>query len=142
MERKATARWTGDLKGGNGQFKVGSGVVDGAYSFATRFENAPGTNPEELIAAAHAACYSMALSNGLSKSGHVPRSVETTATVTLGLVGGGFEITGITLDCRTDVAGMDAAELVKTAQDAKRNCPVSKALAAVPIALRLNGKDA
>jgi osmotically inducible protein OsmC len=142
MERTGTARWTGDLKAGNGTFKVGSGAVDGKYSFATRFENAPGTNPEELIAAAHAACYSMALSNELSKAGHIPRSVATTATVTLGMVGAGFEITGILLDCAVDVADVDAPALLKTAQGAKTNCPVSKALAAVPITLRLNGHAA
>ena len=138
MKRIGSARWTGDLKDGQGTLKLGSGGFEAPYSFATRFENAAGTNPEELIAAAHAACYSMALSNALSKAGHVPRSVETRAIVELGMVGGGFAITGITLECTADVAGIEGAALHGVADDAKKNCPVSKALAAIPITLVLN----
>ena len=137
MDRKGSARWEGDLKQGNGKFALGSGGLSGAYSFATRFGDTPGTNPEELIGAAHAACFSMALSAGLSKVGFVPTSVETTATVHLGLVNGLFEIVGIDLTVHA-VAGNISAELLKsTAEDAKKNCPVSKALAAVPISLTL-----
>ena len=137
MDRKGSARWEGDLKQGNGKFALGSGGLSGAYSFATRFGDTPGTNPEELIGAAQAACFSMALSAGLSKVGFVPTSVETTATVHLGLVNGLFEIVGIDLTVHA-VAGNISAELLKsTAEDAKKNCPVSKALAAVPISLTL-----
>lgn len=137
MDRKGSARWEGDLKQGNGKFTLGTSTLSGAYSFATRFGDTPGTNPEELIGAAHAACFSMAFSAGLSKVGFVPTSVETTATVHLGLVNGLFEIVGIDLSSHA-VAGNISAELLQsTAEDAKKNCPVSKALAAVPISLTL-----
>ena len=139
MDRTGKARWEGDLKAGKGTLSLGSGAFAGSYSFGTRFENAPGTNPEELIAAAHAACFSMAFSAGLSRVGFVPASVETTATVHLGRVDGGFAITGIDLACRV-VAGNISDDLLRTtADDAKANCPVSKALAAVPITLTLVG---
>jgi osmotically inducible protein OsmC len=142
MDRTGKARWEGDLKQGKGTLSLGSGAFAGSYSFSTRFENAPGTNPEELIAAAHAACFSMALSGGLSGAGFVPTSVETTATVHLGKGDGGFAITGIDLLCKV-VAGNISTELLnKTAADAKANCPVSKALAAVPITLTMAGDSA
>ena len=138
MDRTGTARWEGDLKQGSGKLRLGSGAFEGAYSFGTRFENAPGTNPEELIAAAHAACFSMAFAAGLSQAGFVPRSVETAATVHLDKGAGGFAIAGIDLATRADVPGISEELLRKTAEDAKAGCPVSKALAAVPIKLQLD----
>ena len=137
MDRTGKARWEGDLKQGRGTLTLGSGAFTGPYSFGTRFESAPGTNPEELIGAAHAACFSMAFAAGLSKVGFVPRSVETTAIVHLGLVGGGFQITGIDLVCQVAAGNISPELLTGTAEDAKANCPVSKALAAVPITLKL-----
>src|SRR4051812_2619893 len=97
--RKADAVWEGDLKAGKGSIKLGSGAWNGSYSFGTRFENSPGTNPEELIAAAHAACYSMALSAGLGKAGFAPQRISTKADVTIDKVGEGFKITRIKLTC-------------------------------------------
>lgn len=139
MDRIGKARWEGDLKQGKGTLSLGSGAFAGAYSFGTRFEGAPGTNPEELIGAAHAACFSMAFSGGLAGVGFIPTSVETTATVHLGRVDGGFAITGIDLVCRAVAGNISPELLAKTAEDAKANCPVSKALAAVPITLTLVG---
>jgi osmotically inducible protein OsmC len=142
MDRTGKARWEGDLKEGKGTLSLGSGAFTGSYSFGTRFENGPGTNPEELIGAAHAACFSMAFAAGLSRVGFVPTSVETTATVHLGRVEGGFAITGIDLVCRVVAGGISPELLRQTADDAKANCPVSKALAAVPITLKLAGDGA
>src|SRR5215210_9311014 len=105
--RKAEAAWEGDLKGGKGSMKLASGAYEGQYSFASRFENGTGTNPEELIAAAHAGCFSMAFSNGLAKAGFTPTRVHTTATVHLGKVGEGMGITKIELDCDADVPNID-----------------------------------
>ena len=137
MERTGSARWEGDLKQGKGTLNLGSGAFSGPYSFATRFGNTPGTNPEELIGAAHAACYSMAFANGLAQAGAVARSVETTASVRLEMVGGGFEITGIDLTCHVDVPGLAAARIQQIGEETKKNCPVSKALAAVPITVHI-----
>lgn len=139
MERNGTARWEGDLKHGKGTVRFGSGAFEATYSFATRFGDTPGTNPEEMIGAAHAACFSMAFSAGLSAAGHVPTSVETKATVTVESKDGGWAITGIALDCRANVPGISRADLERIAGDAKAGCPVSKALAAVPITLQLAG---
>ena len=139
--RKAEAEWNGTLREGNGQFKVGSGKVSGAYSFPTRFEEAPGTNPEELIGAAHASCFSMALSGGLTKAGHKPTKIQTTATVHLEKVGEGFGITRIELDTVGEVPGIDAATFQQLAEGAKANCPVSKALGGVDISLRAKLKS-
>jgi lipoyl-dependent peroxiredoxin len=133
--RTANAEWKGGLKDGAGTFGVGSGAVSGAYSFGTRFEEVHGTNPEELVGAAHASCFSMALSAGLGKAGFPPKRVATTAKVHLGLGEGGFQITKIELDCVADVPGIDAATFAETAEASKRGCPISKALAAVEIAL-------
>ncbi|MEV8515004.1 OsmC family protein [Dactylosporangium sp. NPDC051484] len=133
--RVSSARWEGDLKSGSGTVSTGSGTFQGNYSFPSRFESGEGTNPEELVAAAHAACYSMALSNGLAKAGFTPTSVETSATVHFGPVDGGFAITRIDLTTRGAVPSIDAAEFEKQAQDAKAGCPISKALAAVEITL-------
>jgi osmotically inducible protein OsmC len=135
MVRKSEAQWSGDLKSGNGTMKLGSGAFEGAYSFQSRMADGAGTNPEELIAAAHAGCYSMALSAGLAGAGHVPESVHTVAKVNFGPVDGGFAITKIELTTEGKVPGIDAATFKQFAEDAKKNCPVSKALAAVEITL-------
>lgn len=133
--RTAEAEWKGDLPKGSGRMKTGTGSFDGAYSFGSRFEEAQGTNPEELIAAAHAGCFSMAFSNQLAKAGHEPTSVKTTAKVHLEKGEAGFSITKIELVCRARVPGIDEATFRTTAEAAKTGCPVSKALAAVPITL-------
>lgn len=134
MDRKAEARWEGDLRGGRGKIKLGSGAFEGNYSFGTRFEGAPGTNPEELLGAAHAGCFSMALSLFLSNAGHKPMTIETSATVHLTKVGEGFSITGIDLSTRGQVPGISAAEFQRFAEEAKTNCIVSRALS-VPVTL-------
>jgi len=133
--RNASATWNGDLKTGSGNFKGSSGALQGGYSFGTRFENAAGTNPEELIAAAHAACFSMALSAGLGKNGFKPERVSTTAGVTIEKVGEGFKITRIKLSCEASVPGVDASKFQEIANATKTGCPVSGALSAVPIEL-------
>lgn len=135
MHRTGSARWEGDLKTGKGTLRLGSGAFEGKYSFSTRFENGAGTNPEELIASAHASCFSMALSAGLSGAGHVPQSVATTATLTLEKGDAGFSITGIHLDTVVAAPGLSDGSLQTLAAAAKTGCPVSKALAAVPITL-------
>jgi osmotically inducible protein OsmC len=124
----ASAVWEGGLKGGKGHFKAGSGVFEGDYSFLTRFEGAKGTNPEELIAAAHAACLSMALSAGLEKSGTPATRISTKASCTVEKVGDGFKITRMRLEVRGKVPGVDQAGFAKAAEDAKKGCPVSGAL--------------
>ena len=133
--RKAQAVWQGDLKSGQGQVKLWSGAYEGGYSFASRFEEQPGTNPEELIAAAHAGCFSMALSAGLGKAGFSPKRVQTTAMVRLEKVGEGFKITHIQLETEAEIPGIDEAVFQQYANAAKVGCPVSQALAAVPIEL-------
>ena len=135
LTRTADARWTGDLKTGKGHLKTGSGAFEGAYSFGTRFEDAKGTNPEELLGAAHAACFTMALSNALAKAGHLPDSVATTATVTLAKGDAGFAISGIHLKTEGKVKGLSAADFLKHAEDTKKGCIVSRALASVPMTL-------
>jgi lipoyl-dependent peroxiredoxin len=135
INRKADAKWEGDLKSGKGNIKLGSGAFEGAYSFGTRFEGAPGTNPEELLGAAHAACFTMALSHMLAGAGHVPTSVETTATVHLDKVGEAMTITGIDLVTVGSVPGLSEADFVKWAENSKANCIVSRALSAVPMTL-------
>src|SRR5918992_90842 len=122
--RNAEAVWEGDLKNGKGKMKLSSGSYEGAYSFSSRFESGTGTNPEELIAAAHAGCFSMAFSHGLSQAGFVPQSVRTTAKVHLEKVEGGFSITRIELDCQARVPGIDNAKFQQQAQAAKAGCPV------------------
>jgi osmotically inducible protein OsmC len=133
--RNASAKWEGDLKSGKGTMKLGSGAYEGQYSFASRFENGTGTNPEELIAAAHAGCFTMAFSNGLSQAGHVPTKVETTAKVHLEKTEAGFGIPRIDLVTEAVVPGLDEAKFQELAQTAKKNCPVSKLLAAAEITL-------
>lgn len=134
--RKADAVWNGDLKNGKGTIKFGSGAYEGAYSFASRFENGTGTNPEELIGAAHAGCFSMALSADLAKNGYDPESVETNAEVTLEVSDKGPSITNITLNTKASIPGIDDATFQEFAEGAKKNCPVSKALAATNITLK------
>lgn len=133
--RNAEATWNGNLKEGKGSVKLGSGAFEGKYSFGTRFESAPGTNPEELIGAAHAGCYSMALSAGLGKAGFTPERVHTTAAVSLEKVGEGFKITKIRLVAEAKVPNIDAAKFQEIAQATKTGCPVSQALSATPIEL-------
>ena len=129
MKRTAAAHWTGPGKEGNGTLTAPGGVLKNTpYSFATRFGDKPGTNPEELIAAAHAGCFSMALSFALTGAGLPPASIDTNATLTLDSVPGGFAITAIHLDVAAKVPGIDAAKFQTIAAEAKANCPVSKVL--------------
>ena len=130
MPATGSAEWKGDLRSGNGTFVAGDSI-SGDYSFKSRFEDGPGANPEQLIAAAHASCFSMALSNGLAQAGHTPDSVRTQATVSLGRVDGAAAITKIELVTTGRVPGIDDAEFQRLAAEAKANCPVSKALAGV-----------
>jgi osmotically inducible protein OsmC len=134
--RHAEATWEGDLPSGKGHVKSNSGAVNHPYSFKTRFENSPGTNPEELIGAAHAACYSMALSHMLTLGGNKPTRVHTVADVTLDKVGEAFKITKIVLTCDAIVPGIDDAKFQETAKAAKTGCPISQALSATPIELK------
>jgi len=126
--RKASAVWEGGLRGGKGSFKAESGQVGGNYGFGSRFEQVPGSNPEELIAAAHAACLSMALSGGLERAGKTPTRVATEAACTIEKVGDGFKITKMKLVVRGKVPGLDQAGFAAAAEAAKEGCPVSGAL--------------
>jgi osmotically inducible protein OsmC len=129
MKRTGSAVWQGDLKGGKGTISTQSGVLkDTAYSFSTRFENGTGTNPEELIAAAHAGCFTMALSATLGNAGYTPQRLATEAAVTLEQVGGNWTITTIDLQLDANVPGIDRAKFEELAADAKKNCPVSRVL--------------
>jgi lipoyl-dependent peroxiredoxin len=130
-ERRASAVWNGSLTEGNGTMRMASGAYEGPYSFQSRFEEGDGTNPEELIAAAHAGCFSMALSGELGKAGHDVDSVETEATVHIDKVDDGFAIKRIVLRTQATVPGIDDAEFQGIAEAAKKGCPVSQALAAV-----------
>lgn len=121
----ASASWEGGLRGGKGRFDAKSGSFSGEYSFPTRFEGARGTNPEELLAAAHAACMSMALSGALEKGGHAPARITTTASATMEKVGEGFKVTRMRLDVRGQVPGIDQAAFAAAAEAAKNGCPVS-----------------
>jgi lipoyl-dependent peroxiredoxin len=125
--RKATAVWEGGLKGGKGSYR-GQTDLGGKYSFGSRFEEAPGSNPEELLAAAHAACFSMALSAGLERAGATPRRVETEAACTVEKVGDGFKITRMRLTTRVSAENLDRAKFMELAEGAKNGCPVSGAL--------------
>jgi lipoyl-dependent peroxiredoxin len=131
MPAKGSAEWKGDLKGGAGTFTAGDGI-SGDYSFRSRFEDGPGANPEQLIAAAHASCFSMALSAALADAGTPVNSVKTDATVTLRFVDGAPTITAIALTTVGDVPGIDEAAFKEAAEGAKAGCPVSRALAGVP----------
>jgi osmotically inducible protein OsmC len=131
MPAKGTAEWKGDLPTGSGTFTAGDSI-SGGYTFKSRFEDGPGSNPEQLIAAAHAACFTMALSNMLAKAGNTPESVQTEATVTLRMVDGTPSITKIDLVTVGRVPGIDAATFAEQAAEAKAGCIVSRALAGVP----------
>jgi osmotically inducible protein OsmC len=140
MARQATAEWKGDLKGGAGHIKLGSGAYEGNYSFTTRFEDKPGANPEELLGAAHAGCFSMALANTLAGAGFVATSVHTTADVHLGKDDKGFLITRIDLTVVADVPGVDEAAFQEHAEKAKTGCIISRALAANEMTLKASLK--
>ena len=133
--RKAEATWNGDLKNGNGNMSFGSGAYEGAYSFKSRFEEGTGTNPEELIGAAHAGCFSMALSADLAEAGFAPEAVTTNADVELDMSSGDPAIKTITLNVKANIPDIDAEAFQEYAEGAKENCPVSKALAGVDIKL-------
>ena len=131
MKRTASAIWSGDLKSGHGALATHSGVLkETPYGFATRFENAPGTNPEELIAAAHAGCFTMALSASLGRAGYVPKRLATQATVALEQVSGNWTITSVHLENEAWIPGITESQFQQIAADAKANCPVSRLLRA------------
>ena len=127
-QRKASAVWEGGLKTGKGTFQGSSGAISGQYNFSSRFEEGVGSNPEELLAAAHAACFSMALSGQLERNGTPPQRVETSAVCTVEKVGEGFKITTMKFKTRVSAAGLDAAKLQELANAAAQGCPVSQAL--------------
>jgi osmotically inducible protein OsmC len=134
--RAASAEWRGNLPKGKGTVETETGALRGQYSFSSRFEEGTGTNPEELIAAAHAGCFSMAFANGLAKAGFEPESVRTEAKVFLEKGPDGFGIAKIVLDCDAKVPGLDDETFQKHAGEAKDGCPVSRALSAVPVELQ------
>lgn len=129
MQRRASAVWRGGLKDGKGTVSTSSGALKGlSYSFAMRFENEPGTNPEELVAAAHAACFSMALSNELNQAGYRPESIDTKATLDFDKTGAGWSVKSIHLDVEAKVPSADPAKFQTAAEGAKKNCPISRLL--------------
>ena len=129
--QSASAEWNGSLKEGSGKMRVGTGAYEGPFTFASRFENGKGTNPEELIGAAHAGCFSMALSAALGRAGHNPTSIKTSAKVHLGTSDAGPTITQIDLDVEGVVPGIDQAKFQEFAEGAKKGCVVSRALGGV-----------
>ena len=135
IKRRATARWEGTVPTGGGTMRGRSGALDVPFSLRSRVEDTPQTNPEELIGAAHAGCFSMSLANLIEEAGHAPGHVETSAEVILAEQEGGFSITRITLRARGAADGVDEAEFVRLAEQAKATCPVSRALAGVEIVL-------
>jgi osmotically inducible protein OsmC len=135
IKRTSSAVWQGNLKDGSGSLELGSGAFKGKYSFTSRFEDGVGTNPEELIGAAHAGCFSMALSADLSNAGYIVDEVKTEATVSMEKGEAGFGITGVKLVTKARVRDIEMEEFAKLASGAKQNCPVSRALAAVDIQL-------
>lgn len=135
--RRAEAQWEGNLTEGNGRLKLGSGAFDGPYSFKSRFEEGQSaTNPEELIGAAHAGCFTMALAAQLTRAGQPPTRIHTTAQVKLEKIGDAFSITKIDLETEAEIPGIDDATFQRYAADAKQNCPVSKALSGTEISLK------
>ncbi|MDX6575135.1 MAG: lipoyl-dependent peroxiredoxin [Blastocatellia bacterium] len=134
-KRTASAVWEGTLKDGKGTVKLGSGAFEGQYSFASRFEEGTGTNPEELIGAAHAGCFSMALAAGLTRAGFNPTRINTNASVSLEKVGEAFKITKIELNTEAEIPNIDEPAFLEQAETAKKNCPVSQALAGTEITL-------
>jgi osmotically inducible protein OsmC len=135
VKRISAAVWNGDLKNGHGAMKLGSDTFEGDYSFGSRFEQAPGTNPEELLGAAHAGCFSMALAKSVADEGYEPRRIRTAAEVVLAKTDDGFGITGITLHTEAEIPDMDTDTFRNLAESAKKNCPVSRALAGTRINL-------
>jgi len=135
-KRTASAVWEGTLKDGKGKVKLGSGAFEGQYSFASRFEEGTGTNPEELIGAAHAGCFSMALAAGLTRAGFNPTRITTNASVSLEKVGESFKITTIELNTEAEIPSIEEAAFLEQAETAKKNCPVSQALAGTQITLK------
>ncbi len=133
--RRANARWEGTLREGTGTMRFGSGAFEGRYSFSSRFEEGPGTNPEELIGAAHAGCFAMALSGRLAAAGHPPEWIDAEAAVTVEKTDAGFTITRSRITCEASVPGMSESEFLEEARAAKEGCPVSRALTGVEIAL-------
>ena len=133
--RSAQAKWTGALKNGNGTMRFGSGAFEGKYSFNSRMENGTGTNPEELIGAAEAGCFSMAFANALSEAGHQPQEIATVAIVHFEKTEGGWTITKIELKTEGIVPGIDEATFIRIGKEAKKGCPVSKALTGTEIVL-------
>ena len=131
----ASAEWSGSLTGGSGKISAKRGQLEASYSLKSRLGEEPQTNPEELLGAAHAACFSMMVSALASNAGLTPASIRTDAAVTFGPVDGGFAITGIVLTCEADIPGIDAAGFAELAENAKNSCPVSKALGGTPITL-------
>ena len=139
--RTSEAAWEGNLQDGSGKMKIGDGAYEGAYSFSSRFEEGTGTNPEELIGAAHAGCYSMAFSNMLDEAGHKPDSVHTTAKVHLDMGDEGPSISRIELQTEAEVPGIDEQNFQQIAEQAKAGCPVSKLLTGADITLSANLKQ-
>ncbi|MBV8579231.1 MAG: OsmC family protein [Candidatus Eremiobacteraeota bacterium] len=135
IQRTATVHWDGDVAKGKGTITTESRLVTAGYSFGTRFSNEPGTNPEELLAASHAACFSMALSAAMTRAGHPPTTVDTTAKVHLHREGAGFDIPRIELVTTVTASGVSAEDFAALAAGAKENCPISRALRAVEITL-------
>lgn len=136
VARSAEAEWRGSLSAGSGTMKLGSGAFEGRYSFKSRFENEKGTNPEELIAAAHAGCFSMALALMLGQAGFTPRRIHTTAEAHIERVAEGFKITHIDLDTEAEIPNIDEQQFERQAESAKSGCPVSQALAGTNITLK------
>jgi osmotically inducible protein OsmC len=134
--RSSDAIWEGTLKEGNGSMTVGEGAYEGPYSFASRFEQSQGTNPEELLAAAHAGCFSMALAHGLEQAGNKPESIKTTAKINIEQVGEGFQITTIELEAEAKVPDISEKDFLEQAETAKTGCPVSQALKGPQIKLQ------
>ena len=134
ITRKSSAKWTGELKTGNGHLRLGSGAFEGKYSFGTRFEGDSGTNPEELVAAAHAGCYSMAFNVMMAKEGFTAEYVDTTAEVQMDKVGPGMEIVGVKITTKAKVPSISAEKFQELAENARQNCIISKALR-VPLTL-------
>jgi osmotically inducible protein OsmC len=139
--RTAEAIWQRSLQDGSGTMRLGSGAFEGSYSFKSRMEDGPGTNPEELIGAAQAGCFSMAFANGLSQAGHKPQQIRTLASVHFDKGDKGWGISRIELKTEGNVPGIDEATFKRLAEDAKQNCPVSKALAATPITMQATLKS-
>jgi osmotically inducible protein OsmC len=135
IARTASVHWEGDISRGKGTITAESGTVTATYSFGTRFSNEPGTNPEELLAASHAACFTMALTLGLTRAGHPPASVDTTARVHLRREGQGFDVPLIELTTTASASGIDAEQFKQIADGAKAQCPISRALRAIEIRL-------